>query len=219
MQDSFYAKFCNHWVALIGVGYTFHAVLLFFFFFFLISNVNTSFVFFQALSSILIMFVIQWIYALANIVIALLLFLYIGKTSPGLPLGDFHHLNSCLETLSLASWWGAVRVTKCPEFCVSFVLYTTCTCAAPSSLVCQSELWTWDAFGRSRSVVLKREAFCEFTRSEQNVPKIIQYCRLYTGYRVYVWIKSRCSCWVLPCDFFFLSHLVLNRVLLLEVVK
>ncbi|XP_033966060.1 solute carrier family 12 member 8 isoform X3 [Pseudochaenichthys georgianus] len=50
MQDSLYAKFCNHWVALIG-----------------------------ALSSILIMFVIQWAYALANIVLALLLFFYIGK--------------------------------------------------------------------------------------------------------------------------------------------
>ncbi|XP_037645296.1 solute carrier family 12 member 8 [Sebastes umbrosus] len=58
MQDSLYAKFCNHWAALIG-----------------------------ALSSILIMFVIQWAYALANIVFALLLFFYIGKTSPGLPTG------------------------------------------------------------------------------------------------------------------------------------
>lgn len=52
------------------------------------NNVSVRFAFFQALSSILIMFVIQWIYALANIVVALLLFLYIGKTSPGLPLGD-----------------------------------------------------------------------------------------------------------------------------------
>ncbi|XP_062287473.1 solute carrier family 12 member 8 isoform X2 [Scomber scombrus] len=58
MPDSCYSKFCNHWVALIG-----------------------------ALSSIFIMFVIQWVYALANIVIALLLFFYIGKTSPGLPIG------------------------------------------------------------------------------------------------------------------------------------
>lgn len=54
-------------------------------------NVNL-FVFFQALSSILIMFVIQWIYALANILVALLLFFYIGKASPGLPTGDFHHI-------------------------------------------------------------------------------------------------------------------------------
>ncbi|XP_074551178.1 solute carrier family 12 member 8 isoform X2 [Halichoeres trimaculatus] len=58
MQDSVYANFCNHWVALLG-----------------------------ALTSILIMFVIQWVYALANIVIALLLYLYIGKTNPGLPTG------------------------------------------------------------------------------------------------------------------------------------
>ncbi|KAM7407626.1 hypothetical protein PAMA_003383 [Pampus argenteus] len=58
MPDSSYAQFCNHWVALMG-----------------------------ALSSIFIMFVIQWVYALANIIIALLLFFYIGKTSPGLPIG------------------------------------------------------------------------------------------------------------------------------------
>ncbi|XP_046869760.1 uncharacterized protein LOC124462201 isoform X2 [Hypomesus transpacificus] len=58
MPDSFYAKFCNHWVALIG-----------------------------ALCSVVIMFVIQWEYALANIIVALILFLYIGKTSPGLPIG------------------------------------------------------------------------------------------------------------------------------------
>ncbi|XP_053296601.1 solute carrier family 12 member 8 isoform X1 [Pleuronectes platessa] len=58
LQDSVYAKFSNHWVALIG-----------------------------ALSSLVIMFVIQWVYALANIVVALLLYFYIGKTSPGLPIG------------------------------------------------------------------------------------------------------------------------------------
>ncbi|XP_077392799.1 solute carrier family 12 member 8 isoform X3 [Festucalex cinctus] len=56
--DSVYAKFSNHWMALIG-----------------------------ALSSLLITFVIQWAYALANIVVALLLFFYIGKTSPGLHRG------------------------------------------------------------------------------------------------------------------------------------
>lgn len=42
----------------------------------------------QALSSVLIMFVIQWVYAVANIGVALLLFLYIGKANPGLPPGD-----------------------------------------------------------------------------------------------------------------------------------
>uniref|UniRef100_H3DG85 Solute carrier family 12 member 8 n=1 Tax=Tetraodon nigroviridis TaxID=99883 RepID=H3DG85_TETNG len=58
MRDSFYTRFCNHWAALFG-----------------------------ALSSIVIMFVIQWVYAVANIGVALLLFLYIGKTNPGLPPG------------------------------------------------------------------------------------------------------------------------------------
>ncbi|MED6269511.1 hypothetical protein CHARACLAT_000177 [Characodon lateralis] len=58
MRDAFYTKLCNHWLALIG-----------------------------AMGSMLIMFVIQWVYALANILVALLLFFYIGKTSPGLPIG------------------------------------------------------------------------------------------------------------------------------------
>ncbi|MEQ2278383.1 hypothetical protein XENORESO_017400, partial [Xenotaenia resolanae] len=57
MRDAFYTKLCNHWLALIG-----------------------------AMGSMLIMFIIQWVYALANILVALLLFFYIGKTSPGLPI-------------------------------------------------------------------------------------------------------------------------------------
>lgn len=65
------------------------------------NNMNNFFVFFQALCSILIMFIIQWIYALANIVVALLLFLYIGKTSPGLPIGIFYPFISHSRTLSL----------------------------------------------------------------------------------------------------------------------
>ncbi|XP_037096326.1 solute carrier family 12 member 8 [Syngnathus acus] len=56
--DSIYAKFSSHWMALLG-----------------------------ALSSLLIMFIIHWLYALANIGVALLLFFYIGKTSPGLHRG------------------------------------------------------------------------------------------------------------------------------------
>lgn len=47
------------------------------------------------------MFIIEWVYAVANIVVALLLFLYIGKTSPGLPLGEFHFF---LETFSVTSF-------------------------------------------------------------------------------------------------------------------
>ncbi|TSK92902.1 Solute carrier family 12 member 8 [Bagarius yarrelli] len=76
IPNSCYAKFCNHWVSLIG-----------------------------ALCSILIMFVIQWVYALVNISVALLLYLYIGNTSPGLPTGIaarfsfFHWIKSSLRSL------------------------------------------------------------------------------------------------------------------------
>ncbi|XP_048834194.1 solute carrier family 12 member 8 isoform X1 [Brienomyrus brachyistius] len=58
MPKSFYSRFFNRWIALAG-----------------------------ACCSVLIMFVIQWVYALMNILVALLLFFYIGKSSPGLPLG------------------------------------------------------------------------------------------------------------------------------------
>uniref|UniRef100_A0A8C5NG81 Solute carrier family 12 member 8 n=1 Tax=Gouania willdenowi TaxID=441366 RepID=A0A8C5NG81_GOUWI len=57
-HGSFYTAVFNHWIALFG-----------------------------ALSSVLIMFVIQWVYAVANIAVAILLYFYIGKTSPGLPKG------------------------------------------------------------------------------------------------------------------------------------
>ncbi|XP_018581962.1 solute carrier family 12 member 8 [Scleropages formosus] len=64
MPKSFYSKFCNHWIALFG-----------------------------AICSIMIMFVIQWVYALVNIIIAIILFLYIGQASPGLPLGAAARFN------------------------------------------------------------------------------------------------------------------------------
>ncbi|KAM3917172.1 solute carrier family 12 member 8-like [Leptodactylus fuscus] len=55
LSSSFYSKLCNHWVSFIG-----------------------------AIVSLVIMFVIQWIYALANIGVAILLYFYIGRVSPGL---------------------------------------------------------------------------------------------------------------------------------------
>ncbi|XP_056391949.1 solute carrier family 12 member 8 [Hyla sarda] len=55
LSSAFYSKLCNHWVSFIG-----------------------------AIVSIVIMFVIQWIYALANIGVAVLLYFYIGRVSPGL---------------------------------------------------------------------------------------------------------------------------------------
>uniref|UniRef100_A0A8C2KT43 Solute carrier family 12 member 8 n=1 Tax=Cyprinus carpio TaxID=7962 RepID=A0A8C2KT43_CYPCA len=76
IQGSHYARFCNHWVSLVG-----------------------------ALCSFMIMFVIQWMYALVNITVALILFLYIGTTSPGLPTGAaarfsfFRWLKTSLQNL------------------------------------------------------------------------------------------------------------------------
>uniref|UniRef100_A0A4W3HPW4 Solute carrier family 12 member 8 n=1 Tax=Callorhinchus milii TaxID=7868 RepID=A0A4W3HPW4_CALMI len=60
MPTSFYSKLCNHWLSFIG-----------------------------AIISIVIMFVIHWIYALMNIAMALFTYFYIGQMSPGLPLGEY----------------------------------------------------------------------------------------------------------------------------------
>ncbi|KAJ7345868.1 hypothetical protein JRQ81_001818 [Phrynocephalus forsythii] len=58
MPASFYSRLCHHWVSLVG-----------------------------AIGSLAIMFVIQWIYTLVNLGIAIILYFYIGQVSPGLPLG------------------------------------------------------------------------------------------------------------------------------------
>nr|XP_032801997.1 solute carrier family 12 member 8 isoform X3 [Petromyzon marinus] len=58
MSNKFYAKLCNRWVSLLGM-----------------------------LVCLVVMMVIQWIYALVNLVVALLLLIYIGQSSPGLPPG------------------------------------------------------------------------------------------------------------------------------------
>ncbi|XP_060274858.1 solute carrier family 12 member 8 isoform X4 [Ovis aries] len=55
---SFYTHICNPWVSLLG-----------------------------AVGSLLIMFVIQWVYTLVNIGVAAIVYFYIGQTSPGLHLG------------------------------------------------------------------------------------------------------------------------------------
>ncbi|XP_066477523.1 solute carrier family 12 member 8 [Tiliqua scincoides] len=58
MPTSFYSRLCNHWVSLVG-----------------------------AIGSLAIMFVIQWIYTLVNLGLAIILYFYIGQVSPGLPPG------------------------------------------------------------------------------------------------------------------------------------
>ncbi|XP_067890597.1 solute carrier family 12 member 8 [Heterodontus francisci] len=58
MPRSFYSKLCNRWLSFVG-----------------------------AIVSIVIMFVIHWIYALINIAVAFFIYFYIGQMSPGLPPG------------------------------------------------------------------------------------------------------------------------------------
>uniref|UniRef100_A0A8C3YT34 Solute carrier family 12 member 8 n=1 Tax=Catagonus wagneri TaxID=51154 RepID=A0A8C3YT34_9CETA len=55
---SFYTHICNPWISLLGV-----------------------------VGSLLIMFVIQWVYTLVNMGVAAIVYFYIGRTSPGLHLG------------------------------------------------------------------------------------------------------------------------------------
>ncbi|XP_010216651.1 PREDICTED: solute carrier family 12 member 8 [Tinamus guttatus] len=74
---SFYSKFCNHWVSFAG-----------------------------AIVSLLIMFVIQWIYTLISLGAAVILYFYIGRVSPGLPLG-------AAANFSLFSWIKLLLVTSC----------------------------------------------------------------------------------------------------------
>ncbi|XP_030066403.1 solute carrier family 12 member 8 isoform X2 [Microcaecilia unicolor] len=64
MPTSFYSKLCNHWVSFLG-----------------------------AFCSFVIMFVIQWIYTLLNIGVAIILYFYIGRVSPGLNPGAAAHFS------------------------------------------------------------------------------------------------------------------------------
>uniref|UniRef100_A0A663N5C7 Solute carrier family 12 member 8 n=1 Tax=Athene cunicularia TaxID=194338 RepID=A0A663N5C7_ATHCN len=57
IPESFYSKFFNHWISFAG-----------------------------AIVSLIIMFVIQWIYTLVSLGAAVILYFYIGQVSPGLPL-------------------------------------------------------------------------------------------------------------------------------------
>ncbi|NXJ38685.1 S12A8 protein, partial [Ciconia maguari] len=75
--ESFYSKFCNHWVSLAG-----------------------------AIVSLIIMFVIQWIYTLVSLGAAVILYFYIGQVSPGLPLGAAANFSFC-------GWIKSVLITSC----------------------------------------------------------------------------------------------------------
>ncbi|KAM9305188.1 solute carrier family 12 member 8 [Gastrophryne carolinensis] len=77
LSGTFYSKLCNHWVSFLG-----------------------------AILSLVIMFVIQWIYALANIGVAILLYIYIGRVNPGLNPG-------AAANFSFFAWVRLLATTLC----------------------------------------------------------------------------------------------------------
>ncbi|XP_036208826.1 solute carrier family 12 member 8 [Myotis myotis] len=74
---SFYARICNPWVSLLG-----------------------------AVGSLVIMFVIQWVYALINMCVAAIVYFYIGRASPGLHLGS-------ASNFSFFRWMRSLLIPSC----------------------------------------------------------------------------------------------------------
>nr|XP_036868933.1 solute carrier family 12 member 8 [Manis javanica] len=67
----------------------------------------------QAVGSLLIMFVIQWVYTLVNMGVAAIVYFYIGRTSPGLPLGSASSFSffRWMRSLLMPSY----RNLRCPQ--------------------------------------------------------------------------------------------------------
>ncbi|XP_035129867.3 solute carrier family 12 member 8 isoform X11 [Callithrix jacchus] len=74
---SFYSHMCNPWVSLLG-----------------------------AVGSLLVMFVIQWVYTLVNMGVAAVVYLYIGRASPGLHLGS-------ASNFSFFRWMRSLLIPSC----------------------------------------------------------------------------------------------------------
>nr|XP_012635889.1 solute carrier family 12 member 8 isoform X5 [Microcebus murinus] len=74
---SFYSHMCNPWVSLLG-----------------------------AVGSLLIMFVIQWVYTLVSMGVAAIVYFYIGRASPGLPLGS-------ASNFSFFRWMRSLLIPSC----------------------------------------------------------------------------------------------------------
>lgn len=74
---SFYARMCNPWVSLLG-----------------------------AIGSLVIMFVIQWVYTLINMCVAAIVYFYIGRASPGLHLGS-------ASNFSFFRWMQSLVIPSC----------------------------------------------------------------------------------------------------------
>ncbi|NXY13593.1 S12A8 protein, partial [Atrichornis clamosus] len=77
IPESFYSRFFSHWVSFAG-----------------------------AIMSLIIMFVIQWIYTLVSLGAAVILYFYIGQVSPGLPLG-------AAANFSFFGWIKSILITSC----------------------------------------------------------------------------------------------------------
>ncbi|NWV19111.1 S12A8 protein, partial [Origma solitaria] len=77
IPESFYSRFFSHWISFAG-----------------------------AIVSLIIMFVIQWIYTLVSLGAATILYFYIGQVSPGLPLG-------AAANFSFFGWIKSVLITSC----------------------------------------------------------------------------------------------------------
>ncbi|XP_063256962.1 solute carrier family 12 member 8 [Prinia subflava] len=77
ISESLYSRFFSHWISFAG-----------------------------AIVSLLIMFVIQWIYTLVSLGAAVILYFYIGQVSPGLPLG-------AAANFSFFGWIKSVLITSC----------------------------------------------------------------------------------------------------------
>nr|XP_028700385.1 solute carrier family 12 member 8 isoform X2 [Macaca mulatta] len=76
-STSFYTHMCNPWVSLLG-----------------------------AVGSLLIMFVIQWVYTLVNMGVAAIVYFYIGRASPGLQLGS-------ASNFSFFRWMRSLLLPSC----------------------------------------------------------------------------------------------------------
>ncbi|NXD98353.1 S12A8 protein, partial [Chaetorhynchus papuensis] len=77
IPESFYSRFFSHWISFVG-----------------------------AIVSLIIMFVIQWIYTLVSLGAAVILYFYIGQVSPGLPLG-------AAANFSFFGWIKSILITSC----------------------------------------------------------------------------------------------------------
>ncbi|NXD43429.1 S12A8 protein, partial [Copsychus sechellarum] len=77
IPESFYSKFFSQWISFAG-----------------------------AIVSLIIMFVIQWIYTLVSLGAAVILYFYIGQVSPGLPLG-------AAANFSFFGWIKSILITSC----------------------------------------------------------------------------------------------------------